>query len=136
MHSCLCRFMLKSLGLWKNKGSTVGSAETFPKSSHDSTKSTEDTSLKRDDTISLKQEKDENDDGENESEHADNSSQEQEGLCAQVWEQWQVYESFQYGPQFLKLWYVLHFVLKREILLHLSWKEGLEYLYKLMSLER
>ncbi|CAL8113936.1 unnamed protein product [Orchesella dallaii] len=96
------RFMLKSLGLWKNKGSTVGSAETFPKSSHDSTKSTEDTSLKRDDTISLKQEKEENGEGENDSEETDGSTQE-DGLCAQVWEQWQVYESFQYGPQFLKL---------------------------------
>ncbi|ODM97774.1 Piezo-type mechanosensitive ion channel component 2 [Orchesella cincta] len=97
------RFMLKSLGLWKNKGSTVGSAETFPKSSHDSTKSTEDTSLKRDDTISLKQEKEENGEAGNESDLTDGSTQEQDGLCAQVWEQWQVYESFQYGPQFLKL---------------------------------
>lgn len=97
--------MLKSLGLWKNKGSAGGSADTFPKSSHDSTKSTEDTSLKRDDTISLPQEKDETVEGETESDQIDDSSQEHDGLCAQVWEQWQVYESFQYGPQFLKLWY-------------------------------
>lgn len=99
--------MLKSLGLWKNKGSTAGSAETFPKNSHDS-KSTEDTSLKRDDTISLKQDKDAENEGgdENESDQNDSSSQDHDGLCAQVWEQWQVYESFQYGPQFLKVWYV------------------------------
>lgn len=116
--------MLKSLGLWKNKGSTVGSAETFPKSSHDS-KSTEETSLKREDTISLKQQEKDKDHqhqqnqekgngngvaaieagNDSDQQTADNSTQEQEGLiCAQVWEQWQVYESFQYGPQFLKLW--------------------------------
>lgn len=102
----ILRFMLKSLGLWKNKGSTVGSAETFPKSSHDSTKSTEDISLKRDDTISLKHDKEGNGVGEtgNDSDQTENSTHEQEGLCAQVWEQWQVYENFQYGPQFLKLW--------------------------------